>query len=46
MMDFTAAENDYENLELVPPPLFTKQEMPFDYRYGKFKSECVNEIAY
>ena len=34
MMDFVPAENDYENLELVPPPLFTKQEMPFDYRYG------------
>ncbi|KAI8578992.1 hypothetical protein K450DRAFT_244489 [Umbelopsis ramanniana AG] len=33
MMDFVPAENDYENLELVPPPLFTKQEMPFDYSY-------------
>lgn len=33
MMNFDPAENDYENPELVPPPLFTKQEMPFDYRY-------------
>jgi hypothetical protein len=33
MMDFVPSENDYDNLELVPPPLFTKQEMPFDYRY-------------
>ncbi|CAO3687925.1 unnamed protein product [Umbelopsis ramanniana] len=33
MMDFVPGENDYENLELVPPPLFTKQEMPFDYSY-------------
>lgn len=34
MMQFNAAEDDYKNLELVPPPLFTRLEFPFDYRYG------------
>ncbi|KAJ2963002.1 hypothetical protein NQZ79_g1959 [Umbelopsis isabellina] len=33
MMQFNAAEDDYKNLELVPPPLFTRLEFPFDYSY-------------
>jgi hypothetical protein len=33
MMQFNAADDDYNNLELVPPPLFTRLEFPFDYRY-------------
>ncbi|KAM3589499.1 tau 95 subunit of transcription factor TFIIIC [Umbelopsis sp. WA50703] len=33
MMQFNAADDDYNNLELVPPPLFTRLEFPFDYSY-------------
>jgi hypothetical protein len=40
MMKFKSVEDDYDNLELVPPPLFTRQEMPFDYRYIS-KHGCV-----
>ncbi|CAO3666482.1 unnamed protein product [Umbelopsis vinacea] len=43
MMKFKLAEDDYDNLELIPPPLFTRQEMPFDYRYKQrqIKPYCV-----
>jgi hypothetical protein len=35
MMDFEdVKEDDYDNLELVPPPLFSRLAIPFEYGYG------------